>query len=274
MPLKLLLADRKLGAASKLAFLQLWEFAGGQPGRVVVTADWLGSTCGRSPKAAWLWLNELEQHDLVKIGERNERRGSVVVDVYNPCPGGRCEAASGTPRQQTLSIGSDEDTSAIDADGTRSVPATQAEVTTPKPPSPLVPKKVQELSYQSTKASKNSMDSMRQTCEAASGTATAGTAAAAAIAAVGSFDPAEQKARLKRRIMAACGATQPVADWVAGSAANLVVYHDVPLQELNQVLVDLDAMRAVGSLQHAGRFFHAKAKQLADRHGKPWPRPR
>jgi hypothetical protein len=270
MPLKLLLADRKLGAASKLAFLQLWDFAGQQPGRVVITADWLGSTCGRSPKAAWLWLEELQSHDLVKIGERNERRGSVVVDVYNPCPGGRCETASDP--QTRLPIGSGEITPAIGGDGTRSVAATISEVSSPKPPSPLVPKKVQELSYQSTNVSKNSTSMNSRSGETASGMAQVGTAVAAAIAVA--FDPAEQKMRLKRRIVAACGSATPVADWVAGSAANLVVYHDVPIQELNQVLVDLDAMRAVGSLQHAGKFFHAKAKQLADRFGKPWPRPR
>src|SRR3990172_1808976 len=85
--LRLLLADRKLGAASKLAFLALWQFAGETPGRVVITADWLGGTLGRSSKAAWLWLEELVKHDLVALGERNERRGTVVVDVFNPCPG-------------------------------------------------------------------------------------------------------------------------------------------------------------------------------------------
>lgn len=92
MPLKILLADRKLGAASKLAFLQLWDYAGRKPGRIVITADWLGSTCGRSPKAAWLWLEELAKHDLIRLGERNERRGSVTIDLYNPCPGGDREA--------------------------------------------------------------------------------------------------------------------------------------------------------------------------------------
>ena len=127
MPLKLLLADRKLGAASKLAFLQLWDFAGNRAGRVVITADWLGSTLGRSPKAAWLWLDELVGHDLIRLGERNERRGTVVVDLYNPCPGER--AAITAQPQRALPI----------------VAAIDAEVSTPKPPRPLVPKKVQNF---------------------------------------------------------------------------------------------------------------------------------
>ena len=83
-PLTVLFADRKIGAASKLAFLQLWTFAGQTPGRIVVTADWLASACGRSPKAAWLWLHELEAHDLIKIGERNERRGTIDLDLLQP----------------------------------------------------------------------------------------------------------------------------------------------------------------------------------------------
>jgi hypothetical protein len=66
--------------------------------------------------------------------------------------------------------------------------------------------------------------------------------------------------------------TTHTQEWVAGSAANLVVYHQVPLQELKQILADVDAMRAAGSLRNAGAFFHSKARALAARHGKPWPR--
>ena len=49
MDLKLLLADRKLGPASKLAYITMWNLAGRSPGRIVITAEWLGATCGRSP---------------------------------------------------------------------------------------------------------------------------------------------------------------------------------------------------------------------------------
>jgi hypothetical protein len=255
MPLKLLFADRKLGAASKLAFLQLWDFAGGEPGRVVITADWLAGVCGRSPKAAWLWLGELESHDLVKLGERNERRGTITIDIYNPCPGGRSGLAG--DRQTRLPIGSGENTPAI--------AATSSEVSASKPPRPLVPKKVEDLSYQSTNASKdskNSVDSM---------SAVFGQAAAIVDEL---SEPAVQKERLKRRIFSVCGGVAGVAEWVAGSAANLVVYHGVPVEDLDRILGDVDAMRCAGTLRNAGSFFHSKAKQLADRHGKPWPRPR
>jgi len=257
MPLKLLIADRKLGAASKLAFLQLWEFAGRQPGRVTITADWLGGVCGRSPKAAWLWLVELEKHDLIELGERNERRGTVQVDLYNPCPGNR---AATTDFQTRLPLQCD----GVPPSAKRSCETAsgQSEVTAPKPPAPLVPKKDQELSYQSTKDSSknstNSSDSMRLD--------------ASSIVAAIDADPAQQKERLKRKILGVCGGLSQCSDWVAGSAANLVVYHEVPLGELLRILADVQAMREVGTLQHAGRFFHAKARQLAARLGKPWPR--
>lgn len=249
MPLKLLIADRKLGAASKLAFLQLWDLAERQPGRIVVTADWLGGVCGRSPKAAWLWLEELEKHDLIRIGQRNERRGSVSIDLYNPCPGGDREA---TPDRQLR----------LEAGG--------SEVSATKPPSPLVPKNLEDLSYQGTNVSKNSMDPM-----SAPGPGTIAGDVAAAVATIGvsiDDDQAAQKARLKRRIQAVCGSSTPVAEWVAGSAANLVVYHGVLIEDVDRILADIDAMRQVGSLQNAGRFFHFKARELAARLGKPWPR--
>ena len=249
MPLKLLIADRKLGAASKLAFMQLWELADRQPGRIVVTADWLGGVCGRSPKAAWLWLEELEKHDLIRLGERNERRGSVVIDVYNPCPGGDREA---TPDRQLR----------LDA----AAAADRSEVTATKPPSPLVPKNSKNSSCQSTnEVPMNSMNSLVPKG------AQIGADAAAIVAAIGG-DVGEQKARLKRRIQAACGSSNPVSEWVAGSAANLVVYHGVLIEDLDRILADVDAMRSVGSLRDAGGFFHFKVRELAGRLGKPWPR--
>ena len=256
LALSLLLADRKLGAASKLAFLQLWDFAGGQPGRVVITADWLGGVCGRSPKAAWLWLAELEAHDLVKIGERNERRGTIVVDVYNACPGG--PGGKFVDSQTRLPIGCGDLTPEIGS-------VWGSEVSATKPPTPLVPRKVVSLSCQSTK-SMDSRDSM---------SVGLGEVAAAIVAGVeATCDPAAQKERLKRRVQAACGSSTPVAEWVAGSAANLVVYHGVPVEDLDRILGDVDAMRCAGSLRDAGRFFHSKARALAELHGKPWPRRR
>ena len=85
-PLKFLWADRKLGAASKIAFFHLWQYAGGKPGRVVITANWLGGVCGRSPKAAALWLEELEKHDLVKLGEPNQCLGQRPCGYLQSVP--------------------------------------------------------------------------------------------------------------------------------------------------------------------------------------------
>jgi hypothetical protein len=251
-PLAVLFADRKIGAASKLAFLQLFRFAGGEPGRVVITADWLGGVCGRSSKAAWLWLAELESHDLVKLGERNERRGTIVIDVYNPCPGNR-EATPDFQQRFPLSPA---------ATSSATSPPIGVEVSAPKPPRPLVPRKVEEEFYQGTKApekSMNSTDSMRFV-------------SALARAVVGQADPAEQKMRLKNEVLRVCGGTAHVAEWVAGSAANLVAYHGVPLEEFNQILCDVQAMRAADSLRDAGAFVHSKFRRLAARRGVPWPR--
>ena len=97
---------------------------------------------------------------------------------------------------------------------------------------------------------------------------------AATTAALALADPAEQKKRLKQRIIAVFAGSTPVAEWVAGSAANLVVYHGVPLQDMEAILCDVAAMRDAGNLRHAGRFFCSKVLELANRLGKPWPHKR
>jgi hypothetical protein len=236
-PLALLLADRKIGAASKLAFLQLWAFAEEQVGEIVVTADWLAGACGRSPKAAWLWLDELQKHDLIAIGERNERRGSVAIKIFNPAPGNR----EATPDSQVL------------------LEFTPSEVSEPKPPRPLVPKKESYLNHQSTKefkAPRNSMDPMG-----------VGVAVASLVDA---FDPpAAAKEKLKRQIIGACCG---VSGWVAGAAANLVIYHGVPLEEIDGVLCDVAEMKRAGGLKNAGAFAHSKFRKIAARYGVHWPR--
>jgi hypothetical protein len=254
--LDLLFADRKLGAASKLAFLMLWRFAGEKPGRIVVTADWLAGCCGRSPRAAWDWLAELEGHDLVKLGERNERRGSVVVDVYNPCPGDR---AAITDPQERLPLEADHP-KPIEP---KPEPAAVSGVFVREPPRPLVPKNTRNISNQGTNVFK---ESKPKETKGAMGQALAAVLATLEEA----TDPASQKQRLKRRIVAACGGK--CADWVAGSASNLVLYSGVPVQELDGILRDVAAMRETGSLRDAGAFFHSKARQLAARHGATWPR--
>ncbi len=254
--LALLFADRKLGAASKLAFLQLWRFAGCQPAQVTITADWLAGRCGRSPKAAWLWIEELQNHDLIAVGERNERRGTITITVFNPCPGRR---AAITDAQLRMDF-----TPAPEPPSAAAEPV--AEVLEPKPPRPLVPKKNStSISYQSTNVSKASKPK-----EASKSNALPKRADFLAIAAAAMPAPAEQKEALKRRIVAAC-APERVADWVAGQAANLVLYHEVPMRELDQILADVDAMARTGKEFHPAAFFHSKARQLAWRHGAPWP---
>jgi len=80
----------------------------------------------------------------------------------------------------------------------------------------------------------------------------------------------EQKDRLKKQIQAVCGFC--LSDWCAGCAANLVVYHEVPLEEIEKILCDLDAMRRVGTLKNPSGFFHSQVRKVAGRYGKPWPR--
>jgi len=260
--LQVLMADRKLGAASKLAFLLLWDMAGEQPGEIVITADLLAGRCGRSPRAVHLWLDQLAKHELVHIIERNERRGTIRLAVYNPCPGDR----EATPDPQArLPFATAEP---VGQDVPPVPPST--EVSAPKPPRSLVPKKQELVSCQSTKESKGPKDSKDSKSEPDDAGPMAAAMAALAATMLETRDPAEQKVRLKARIQSACRGD--VADWVAGAAADLVVRYGVPIQELDAILADVDALRTAGSLRSAGRFFHAKARDLAKRFGAPWPR--
>lgn len=99
-----------------------------------------------------------------------------------------------------------------------------------------------------------------------------GTACVAEIAgaALRASDPARQRSRLMGRIQAVC--REPVAEWVLGSAANLVVFHGVPIEDMDRILADIQAMRSTGGLRNAGAFFHAKVRKLALQHSAPWPR--
>ena len=86
--------------------------------------------------------------------------------------------------------------------------------------------------------------------------------------------PAEQKARLVAEIMQTVGRGpdgKQLADWVAGAAADLVVYHDLPEADLTKILVDVREMRRAGSLQNGPAFFHAKITRLVRLRGSPWP---
>ena len=105
-------------------------------------------------------------------------------------------------------------------------------------------------------------------------TAIGGLVASLAQVAEETANPGEQKRQLIRRIESIVNDPK-MGRYVAGAAADLVVFHGVPLADLNHILADVDAMRSAGSLKDSsGRFFHFKARELADRCGKPWPKVR
>jgi len=143
-------------------------------------------------------------------------------------------------------------------------------------PALLVPKntKNKKVSYQGTNEHQGQRSLVLQEppADGAGGPRPIGEAVAATIAAAVDrvSDPVGQKRRLAARIRgvlrdARCGA------WVVGAAADLVVFHGVPVADLEHVLADIEAMRAAGTLRSAGALFHHKAAQLARRRGAPWP---
>lgn len=83
-------------------------------------------------------------------------------------------------------------------------------------------------------------------------------------------DPQSQKRRLMARIQSVVS-DPSMKPYVAGAAADLVVFHDLPLAEIDLILGDIEALRAAGSLVSSGAFFNFKASKLARQRGKPWP---
>jgi len=83
-------------------------------------------------------------------------------------------------------------------------------------------------------------------------------------------DPKEQKRRLVARIQAVVGDAKmnPVIPRIA---ADLVVFHAVPMADLEHILVDVESLREARTLRKPGAFFLDKARKLAAQHGKPWP---
>lgn len=104
-PLRPLLASRSIGPAVKLAFLDLWDLAGGRPGHVVTTAAAWASRLGRDARTARDWLDALAAADLVDVVDRS-RRGVYQVYVYQPAPGQREERPD---PQQRLPLAVEED---------------------------------------------------------------------------------------------------------------------------------------------------------------------
>ena len=79
-----LLGNRSIGPADKWAFAWLWRAAGNRPGTVVVTASALGAFFGASGRAALKWVESLKKAGLVEEVDRDRRRGSVRLYVYDP----------------------------------------------------------------------------------------------------------------------------------------------------------------------------------------------
>ena len=75
-----------------------------------------------------------------------------------------------------------------------------------------------------------------------------------------SADPKEQKRRLVARIEAVVGDRKMNAA-IPRIAADLVVFHAVPLADLEHILVDVECLREAGTLRSAGAFFLGQARQ-------------
>jgi hypothetical protein len=262
--LQLLLADRKMGAATKLAFLHLWHLAGYRPGEILVTADWLAGRSGRSPRAALQWIDQLTEHGLLDVVERNERRGTFRLLIYHPAPGDREDTPDPQARLPFGPAGQE-------------VQPDRAEVSAPEPPRPLNTKKESKrLSCQSTKdnqsASKDSMDSMdsmERDAAAATAAEPMGGAIASAAAPILALDKPAARAKLKAELLRA---VPGLGEWSAGSAALLVVYREVPIQEIDKIVADIEAMREAKSLRNPGGFFNHAASKVAARYGVRWGR--
>jgi len=84
-----LFREPSIGAASKLAFLRLWEAAGKEPGEIMISLADLGHAYGRSRRAARKWIDELAAAGLVQIDDHDDRRGRVYLTVWSPHPGRR-----------------------------------------------------------------------------------------------------------------------------------------------------------------------------------------
>jgi len=288
---------RALGAAAKLAYLWLWDLAGGRPGRLVIDLQRLAVELGRDKRSAKDWIAALGRRDLVAvIAVEND---TYTLDVYWPHPADRpvdrpAQNVPGVSAQKPPGY-SHENPPGISA---QKPPQESAEKKTAfsREKTPVSPKtdrpqtnrhgdcftKDQEnkkTSYQGTNSSKvNWSDFGSPTC--AEGTAPVGAAPiGAALADVveqlaAAAEPAEQKARLVARYRRAAGRDpegEYLAPWVAGAAADLVVFHGLPDGLIEQVLVDIQALRAAGSLANGPGLFHRKVSTLAAKHGKPWP---
>jgi len=278
---------------------------------IVVTAADLGATFGRSPRAALKWLEQLEKHGLVSVVDRDKRRGTIFLYVYKPFPGtpigsadpqrmlefGEC-SPNPTPKpagghsdlsaRKGPSTCQGSDLSARKGPSSKPPPAkdlaTGSDLSARKGPSAFIDTNEKQRSIlpmsQGTTRFNDSNEVIERNPRAdrlPSDGAVDGATEPVGIAvaeALGRFEdattPTEQKRRLEARIRGVV-ADPSMHRYVAGKAADLVIFHHVPLRDLERILGDVEAMRQGGGFRRsAGAFFHAMIQRLAARRGIDW----
>lgn len=95
-PVQVLDALLDLGLPSNdavVAALKLWEFVGRRPGRAVITASQLAGYARRNDsRTARNWIAAYEAVGLIKVFDRDPRRGSYDVHLFDPLEAGRAQA--------------------------------------------------------------------------------------------------------------------------------------------------------------------------------------
>ena len=262
--LRRLMRDAAIGAASKLCFKWLWDHAGRQPGQLSVTKAALAYELGRSPRAVDKWLAELVKAGLLEVADRDRRRGVVDIFVFQPNPGEpfsqRPDPQTKLPLEQPAPETAPDSRAGFPSDGDRS------DVTAPKGPG----------------GEEAAMRTLQQVVGAARAATRRGgfcgadpppvglAIAAALLEREQTEHPLQQKKLLTKRIREVVNDPN-MLPYVSGAAADLIVFHEVPIGELDSILAQLDAKRRAGTLTTAGGFFHYKVRNLAAARGKPWP---
>ena len=283
---------RKLGGASKLAFAWLWRRAGRRPAHIVIQPHQLGAAFGKSARAAEKWLDKLVGADLIEIVERDNVRGTVQLYVFNPSPGRAFQRADPqlplpfptsdlcAHKGPDLSARKGPDLCA--RKGPSQNPGTLENTGNQERASDLCAHKGPDLS---APKGPPSMDMEGRRCALplshrtvrsmdVHGTMeeqTPGQMSALSHRALERFidrtKPEVQKRELEKEILD-CVADPQFHRSIAGRAADLVIFHAVPLRDLRHILSDIRELRRARSLDNPGAFFLSKIRELANRHGK------
>ncbi|MHC4715897.1 MAG: hypothetical protein ACYS5V_02930 [Planctomycetota bacterium] len=273
--------DPDIGPAVKWAFAMLWHAAGAKPDKLCISAAWLGQVAGRrSPRAARKWIDKLVAHGLLEILD-TDRRGVMTCYVYRPNPPATMPPAAPDPQAR---LPFPERSAAPAADVTTSK---GPDLCAPKGPTPKPPETPTQTAAAApaadvttskgpprpidTKEQENLLPAIPQgqTKESLTNEGPFAGAVAAALDRFGrATTPTAQKARLKDRIRQTVG--PDLDDWAAGAAADLVVFHEVPQHDLDEILAEIAAGRRQGRVRNAPGLFNHKCRRLAGRRGKPW----